>query len=369
MIRRSTFPPPWTGGDEPTSSQRIDRLPDSEPAKSDLVRGDPSSRSRSELASPVSSTVRRVAPAAGLEGPGSGKPRVLVVDDSLPIRMRLRTLLTEAGFSVTACETTGAARGALRMAEYALIVLDVVLPDGNGMDLLAELRGSSATARTPVILISDQADVWDRIRGMRAGADECLAKPFDEGHLTRRARELAIMRPAPPSSPGSGPMPASSDRMPPPSADPRSAPSSSRVLPIEKPRAPRILLVEDNAPYRRKLSAMLITGGHDVAFAPSAEQGLDMLTSEIFDAVVVSAQIPTMGGFKMCRRIRAIVSIKGLPVLMLVSPGSFVEARFTGVEAGADKVAVRAPEIEWISDVMHELVRKSKGEKQPGSRW
>ena len=94
-----------------------------------------------------------------------------------------------------------------------------------------------------------------------------------------------------------------------------------------------------------------------------------MLTSEIFDAVVVSAQIPTMGGFKMCRRIRAIVSIRGLPVLMLVSPGSFVEARFTGIEAGADKVAVRAPEIEWISDAMHELVRKSKGEKQPASRW
>jgi DNA-binding response OmpR family regulator len=308
-----------------------------------------------------------------MDSPPSTKPRVLVVDDSLTVRIGLRGLLTEAGFTVTACDTAASARAALRMGEYALILLDVLLPDGSGLDLLAEIRATPSMGRVPIIMISSQADVWDRIRGLRAGADEWLAKTYDDAYLVRRARELTLGRPAPPSSPGSSGSPSvpgsgpytepRTSRGSDPKLDPFAGPPSSR----EKGN-PRVLLVEDNVPYRRKLSTALITGGNDVSFAPTAEQGLDLLTFESFDGVVVSAQVPVMGGFRMCRRIRAGVSMKSLPVLLLVPAATFVEARFTGVDAGADKVMVRAPEVESIIEAARDLLRKPPSGRQSTDR-
>jgi DNA-binding response OmpR family regulator len=72
--------------------------------------------------------------------------RVLVVDDSLTVRMDLAEALGAAGFSVTPAESARAARDALAETPHALVVLDVVLPDGDGLDFLRELRSGTSTA-------------------------------------------------------------------------------------------------------------------------------------------------------------------------------------------------------------------------------
>src|SRR5258706_8136513 len=115
---------------------------------------------------------------------------VLVGDDSLAVRMDLQDSLTEAGFAVTLCASLAEARTALAAARFALVVLDVQLPDGDGVDFLKELKSAPATAELPVLLLSSEAEVRDRVRGLTTGADGYIGKPYDSEALMARARQL-----------------------------------------------------------------------------------------------------------------------------------------------------------------------------------
>ena len=70
------------------------------------------------------------------------------------------------------------------------MVLDVVLPDGDGVELLGEIRAQPRSATLPVSALSTEAEVNDRIRGLHTGADEYVGKPYDAGYVVSRAREL-----------------------------------------------------------------------------------------------------------------------------------------------------------------------------------
>jgi len=94
------------------------------------------------------------------------KPWVLIVDDSLTVRMDLEEAFESIGFATNASQTLAAARKALAERSFSLIILDVLLPDGDGIDLLREIKDASTTAAVPVILLSSEAEVCDRVRGL-----------------------------------------------------------------------------------------------------------------------------------------------------------------------------------------------------------
>jgi len=85
------------------------------------------------------------------------KPRVLIVDDSLTVRMDIGEVLQSAGFDTVLCADLRSAREALALEGSVLIVLDILLPDGDGLDFLEELRSSPATVQIPVLLLSTEA--------------------------------------------------------------------------------------------------------------------------------------------------------------------------------------------------------------------
>src|SRR5579871_3102552 len=86
------------------------------------------------------------------------KPRILIVDDSLTVRMDLGEAFESAGFSVNMAENLLAARNALARHTFSLALLDVLLQDGDGIDLLREIRATPATADLPVMLLSTEAE-------------------------------------------------------------------------------------------------------------------------------------------------------------------------------------------------------------------
>ncbi len=100
----------------------------------------------------------------------------LVVEDDPWIRLLLRDLLTDAGYAVLEASNGSAA---LRLAERqppALVLLDLVLPEQSGLELLTELKSTRATAHVPVIAVSARADLLVRAAEL---ADAVVAKPFD----------------------------------------------------------------------------------------------------------------------------------------------------------------------------------------------
>ena len=122
---------------------------------------------------------------------------LLLIDDDVELCDLLSTWLTQENFQVTACHDGRSARQALAQNEPDAVVLDVMLPDGSGLELLKQLR--SDHPELPVLMLSARGEPLDRILGLELGADDYLAKPCDPRELTARLRAV-LRRSLPPAS-------------------------------------------------------------------------------------------------------------------------------------------------------------------------
>ncbi|MNF25051.1 Transcriptional regulatory protein OmpR [compost metagenome] len=115
---------------------------------------------------------------------------LLLIDDDIELCELLANWLTQEGFQVSACHDGNSARRALADQAPDAVVLDVMLPDGSGLELLKQLRGDHPGL--PVLMLSARGEPLDRILGLELGADDYLAKPCDPRELTARLR--AVLR-------------------------------------------------------------------------------------------------------------------------------------------------------------------------------
>lgn len=120
--------------------------------------------------------------------------RVLLVDDNAELRDLVTRALVRDGHTVIAVGTVAGARAALAEGAAEVIVLDLGLPDGSGMDLCRSLRASGE--RVPIMMLTAQGAVARRVEGLESGADDFLAKPFAVAELRARVRVLGRRGPA-----------------------------------------------------------------------------------------------------------------------------------------------------------------------------
>lgn len=114
---------------------------------------------------------------------------LLIVDDDDRIRDLLKRYLARAGYRVTAAAGADGARRMMGSLEFDLAILDIMMPGEDGLSLLRAIRQDGDT---PVILLTARGDSNDRIEGLRSGADDYLAKPFEPAELELRI--AAILR-------------------------------------------------------------------------------------------------------------------------------------------------------------------------------
>jgi DNA-binding response OmpR family regulator len=114
--------------------------------------------------------------------------RVLIVEDSAKLSGLIAQALTRAGFTADQSETVEDARAAVECANYSAILLDLGLPDGDGMALLHEMRAAGNSV--PVLVLTARDGVKDRVEGLDAGADDYVLKPFEMEELLARLRAL-----------------------------------------------------------------------------------------------------------------------------------------------------------------------------------
>jgi two-component system KDP operon response regulator KdpE len=117
---------------------------------------------------------------------------VLVVDDEPQIVRALKVILRREGFDVSAAETMAGALDAVAVRPPDVMILDLVLPDGTGLDVCREVR---AWSRLPIIVLSAVGDEREKVRALDAGADDYVTKPFGSDELTARVRAALRRRP------------------------------------------------------------------------------------------------------------------------------------------------------------------------------
>jgi two-component system, OmpR family, response regulator QseB len=114
--------------------------------------------------------------------------RVLVVEDDRMIAQGLNTALKQDGYAVDGVSDGKSASAALRSSRFDVVLLDLGLPERDGLDVLRELR--SRGDATPVIIVTARDDVQNRIQGLDAGADDYIVKPFDLDEVAARMRSV-----------------------------------------------------------------------------------------------------------------------------------------------------------------------------------
>ena len=115
--------------------------------------------------------------------------QLLLIDDDVELCELLGAWLSQEGYQVFYAHSTQHARQLLSTeASYDLVILDVMLPDGNGLELLKELREN--LPQLPVLMLSARGEPMDRVLGLELGADDYLAKPCDPRELSARLKAI-----------------------------------------------------------------------------------------------------------------------------------------------------------------------------------
>jgi PAS domain S-box-containing protein len=248
------------------------------------------------------------------------KPSVLIVDDSLTVRMDLEEAFREAGFETTLCSTVKEAQDALAAATFSLAVLDILLPDGDGIDLLKAIK--SASPATAVLLLSSEVEVRDRVRGLKTGADGYVGKPYDAANVVSRARELTR---------ASGP---------------------ERTKPV-------VLVIDDSATSRERMREGLEGAGYAVLTAPRGEDGLRVAAESRPDALIVDGIMPGMDGPSVIRQLRMDAVFRRTPCLLVTGTlDRSEEAR--AFDAGADAFIHKDDDIGIVLARLASMLRSTR---------
>ncbi len=241
----------------------------------------------------------------------------LIVDDSLTVRADLSEAFAGAGMPTVACASLAEARAVLanRTKEQVigLIILDVMLPDGDGVDLLREIRATASGADTPVLMLSSEADVRDRIRGLMTGSNDYVGKPYDTEYVLTRARELLGRN-------GNG----------------HGTPAASRVL-----------VIDDSLTFRERLGELLQLRGFAVLSASSGEEGLRTAALQRPDAIVVDGQLPGIDGSTVVRKLRLDAALHHIPCILLTGSQD-MGAELRALESGADAFVHKGDDLDVI---------------------
>ena len=118
--------------------------------------------------------------------------QLLLIDDDLRLTDMVGGYLRQNGFEVDTAGSLAAGRERLKQASYDALLLDLMLPDGDGLDFTRELRSQPRTRRLPLLMLTARGEPLDRIVGLEIGADDYLPKPFEPRELLARIR--AVLR-------------------------------------------------------------------------------------------------------------------------------------------------------------------------------
>jgi len=128
--------------------------------------------------------------------PDMSPAKLLLIDDDSRLTSMVGEYLRGHGFDVDTAGSLAAGRERLRSGLYDALVLDLMLPDGDGLEMTRELRGDARTRRLPLLMLTARGEPMDRIIGLEIGADDYLPKPFEPRELLARIKAL-LRRAAP----------------------------------------------------------------------------------------------------------------------------------------------------------------------------
>jgi len=254
--------------------------------------------------------------------------QALIVEDSETAAKQVARYLAEIGANTMIYP---AGEGSIEAALFSMpdvIILDLLLPNLSGWEILSKLKANPATRQIPVIIISVMDE---RARAFELGVADCLVKP-----ISRQQLQLALSKVF-------GEMPQSSER-------------TALVVMPEKERAPLILLVEDNEANIATLIDYLQIQDYQVCLARNGREAVDIAKEKKPDLILMDIQMPEMDGIEATRRLQADPATKTIPIVALTAlamPGD----RERCLAAGAKDYLTKPVGLKKLQQVISQYIK------------
>ncbi|WP_119459550.1 PleD family two-component system response regulator [Rhodospirillaceae bacterium SYSU D60014] len=255
--------------------------------------------------------------------------RVLVVDD-IPANVRLlEAKLTAEYFDVVTAASGKAALDIISASPPDIILLDVMMPQMDGFEVCARIKGDPRTAHLPVVMVTALSDSSDRVRGLEAGADDFLTKPVNDLALFARVRSLVRLK-----------MIMDEWRLREETCGQFELLSTTAALDADDGRNARILIVEQNATVADKIVETLATAGHRTTVIESGGEALDRSRQEQFDLIGVSLTSDSDDRLRLCSQLRSQDETRQVPILLIVDDWD-TNRLIKGLDIGANDYLVK----------------------------
>jgi diguanylate cyclase (GGDEF)-like protein len=229
-------------------------------------------------------------------GPSGRLPEVLLVTSDGEVAETLAPLLSQEGVAPRRLATRAEAAEALTRSQPDAMIVDAVLSDGSGYDVIDRLRSLSGGEAVPVLVLGPRGGFLDKVEAIHEGADGYFAKPVDWKALMRRLQHL---------------------------------------LEASETHTARILSVEDDPEQAAYLKAILESGGYEVAVCEDPKRFDNALRTFQPDLVLMDILLPHISGYDLVRYLRQDERYAALPVLFLTTE-SQLQSRFRSAQVGGD---------------------------------
>jgi two-component system, cell cycle response regulator len=273
--------------------------------------------------------------------------RVLVVDDILPNVKLLEARLTAEYFSVVTAMNGPAALEICDRGECDIVLLDVMMPGMDGFEVCRRLRANPKTAHLPIVFITALDQPSDRVKGLEAGGDDFLTKPFNEVALLARVRSLLRLK-------------IITDEL-----RSRSATSVAIGMQSVEREAQRdngqggnVLLIDDRASAAQRLAELLQTQ-QKVSIAASAEQGVAEAAKDDLDLIIVGLGMENFDGLRLVSQLRAHERIRQIPILV-VAEGDDDTRVMRALDMGVNDFVARPIDRNELSARVRTQVRRQR---------
>ena len=252
--------------------------------------------------------------------------KILAVDDEPMIIQFYQAALGDQGYQVATAKDGREGLAQVASFQPDVILLDVVMPELDGFQVTERLKADPATAGIPIILVTGLGSIEDRVKGLEAGADDFLGKPFNLDELLVRVRSLVKLkklqdqlRQVEAASPQAG------------------RPAATAAFPERKPV---ILVVEDDERIIKICATVLGSGGYQVVSAPDGPGMFLAIERDVPDLIILDLMLPGMDGVEVLGKIKENPLARDVPVVVLTAIGD-LKTKVKTLQIGADDYLVK----------------------------
>lgn len=223
--------------------------------------------------------------------------KILVGDDDATCRELCQRVLTSKGYEVIEAEDGETVLALARSEEPGLILLDIILPDLTGFSVCERLRQDPRTQNIAIVMITGADSLDTEIQGLRAGADEYLAKPFSDEALLEAVRTT---------------LPGADDTL-----------------------SARILVVDDSNVNLQVMEGYLHETGYEVDLVDNGIDALTLAQANPPDVVLLDVQMPGMDGYEVCAALKRDARTQAIPVMFVTANALGDDEMLKGYDIGA----------------------------------